>query len=396
MLLMDKLLFNDRLTIKTYEDGNIKEYSSDFHSNYIESARKAVKNSEWKTKGAGARFMREGMDEDAYDEKSDVSYFNSLEFFASPDEIIYSVTVNELSGVMKKDLTADKDSESHVIHSREDMFCGACPNKTNDKFVTCIKTGYENSHLAVYDLKTDDYMTLTDGDSCDFDAEFSRKNDLLVYFASKGVGRNSDGEFVKFSRSSILSYDFFTGDIEEILSDPVKSLTKPKDDENGNFYYITRAEDKEYKIGFFRLLLDIILIPWKILKALYYFAELFTTMFTGKGFTEKSGNPAKTMKKSQGMIVIDDNLINADEEYRKNLRHKDNLAGVAPWSWQLVKRFAGGETTTLANGVIDYCLLSDGSVAYTNGKHIVIISSDGKKTKIADTDLCTRISCFKK
>ena len=340
--------------------------------------------------------MREGMDEDAYDEKSDVSYFNSLEFFASPDEIIYSVTVNELSGVMKKDLTADKDSESHVIHSREDMFCGACPNKTNDKFVTCIKTGYENSHLAVYDLKTDDYMTLTDGDSCDFDAEFSRKNDLLVYFASKGVGRSSDGEFVKFSRSSILSYDFFTGDIEEILSDPVKSLTKPKDDENGNFYYITRAEDKEYKIGFFRLLLDIILIPWKILKALYYFAELFTTMFTGKGFTEKSGNPAKTMKKSQGMIVIDDNLINADEEYKKNLRHKDNLAGVAPWSWQLVKRFAGGETTTLANGVIDYCLLSDGSVAYTNGKHIVIISSDGKKTKIADTDLCTRISCFKK
>ena len=102
------------------------------------------------------------------------------------------------------------------------------------------------------------------------------------------------------------------------------------------------------------------------------------------------------MKKSQGMIVIDDNLINADEEYRKNLRHKDNFAGVAPWSWQLVKRFAGGETTTLANGVIDYCLLSDGSVAYTNGKHIVIISSDGKKTKIADTDLCTRISCFKK
>ncbi len=396
MLFMDKLLFNDRLAIKTYEDGNIKEYSSDFHSNYIESARKAAKNSEWKTKGAGARFIREGMNDDEYTDKNDVSYFNSLEFFASPDEIIYSITVNELSGIMKKDLTADKDSESHIIHSREDTFCGACHNRTNDKFVTCIKKSYENSHLAVYDLKTDDYMTLTDGDSRDFDAVFSRKNDSVVYFASKGVGRSGDGEFVKFSRSSILSYDFFSGDIEEILSDPVKSLTKPKDDKNGNVYYITRTDDREHKIGFFRLLLDIILIPWKLLKALYYFAELFTTMFTGKGFTEKSGNPAKTMKKSQDMIVIDDNLINADEEYKKNLRHKDNPAGVAPWSWQLVKRSEAGETTTLANGVIDYCLLSDGSIAYTNGKHIIIIGADGKKTKIADTDLCTRISCFKK
>lgn len=392
---MDKILFNDRLTIKTYEDGIIKEFGSDFHSNYIESARKAVKNNEWKTQGAGARFMREGLNDESYVEKNDVSYFNSLEFLASPNEIIYSITVNELSGVMKKDLTTEKDSESHIIHSRENMYCGACPDNTNNKFITCIRTGYENAHLAVYDLKTNDYMTLTDGDSFDFDAIFSRRNDSKVYFASKGAGRGSDGEFVEFSHSAILSYDFFSGDIDEILSDPNKSLTRPRDDENGNLYYITRP-DKEHKTGFFRLLLDIILIPWKLLKALYYFAELFTTMFTGKGFTEKSGNPAKTMKKSQGMILIDDNLINAEEEYKKNLRHKDNFAGVAPWSWQLVKRSKNGETTNIASGVIDYSLLSDGSVAYTNGKHIIVIDADGKKTKIADTDLCTRISCFKK
>lgn len=390
---MDKIVFNDRLVIKTLTDGAIKEYSSDFHSNYVDSAIKAAKSVEWKTQGMGARFMREGSAEESYTDSNSTSYFNSVEFFGSPDKIIYSITVNDLSGIMTKDLTADKDSEGHVIHSREYIFCGAYPDKENDKFVTCIKTSYENAHLAVYDVKTDDYMTVTDGDSCDFDATFSRANDPLVYFASKGVGRDADGEFVKFSRSSICTYDLFTGDVDEILSDPNKSLIKPKDDENGILYYIIRPE-KEHKIGFFRLLLDIILIPWKLLKAIYYFAEMFTMMFTGKGFTEKSANPAKTMKKSQGMIVIDDNLINAEEEYKKNLRHKDNFAGVAPWSWQLVKRTKSGETTNLANGVIDYCLLSDGSVAYTNGKHLIVIGTDGKKSKIADADLCTKISCF--
>lgn len=390
---MDKIVFNDRLVIKTLTDGVIKEFGSDFHSNYVDASIKAAKSVEWKTKGMGARFMRESAAEDYHAVSDIISYFNSIEFFGSPDKIIYSITVNDLSGIMTKDLTAEKDSEGHVIHSRENIFCGACPDTENDKFVTCIKTSYENAHLAVYDVKTDDYMTVTDGDSCDFDASFSRSDDSLVYFASKGVGRNADGEFVKFSHSSIYSYDVFTGDIEEILSDPNKSLIRPKDDGKGNLFYITRPEQKN-KTGFFRLLLDIILIPWKLLKAMYYFAEMFTMMFTGKGFTEKSANPAKTMKKSQGMIVIDDNLINAEEEYRKNLRHKDNPAGVAPWSWQLVRRTESGETTSLANGVIDYCLLSDGSIAYTNGKHVIVIGTDGKRNKIADTDLCTKISCF--
>ena len=390
---MDKIVFNDRLAIKTLTDGAIKEYSSDFHSNYVDSAIKAAKSVEWKTKGMGARFMREGSAEETYTDSNMISYFNSVEFFGSPDKIIYSITVNDLSGIMTKDLTADKDSEGHVIHSRENVFCGAYPDKANDKFVTCIKTSYENAHLAVYDVKTDDYMTVTDGDSCDFDATFSRSGDSLVYFASKGVGRDANGEFVKFSHSSIYAYDVFTGDVEEILSDPNKSLIKPKDDGKGNLFYITRPEQKN-KTGFFRLLLDIILIPWKLLKAIYYFAEMFTMMFTGKGFTEKSANPARTMKKSQGMIIIDDNLINAEEEYRKNLRHKDNFAGVAPWSWQLVKRTKSGEVTVLKNGIIDYCVLSDGRIACTNGKHVLIVDENGKSEKIADADLCTKISCF--
>lgn len=390
---MDEILYNDRLSIKTYDSGKIEEYSSDFHSNYIDSAKRAAKNSEWKTQGMGARFMGEYSDESANVENSDVSYFDSLCFFGSPDEIIYSMTVNQLSGVMKKDLTAAKDGEGHIIHSRELVFNGAYPDKENKKFVTCIKDNFVNSHLAVFDLASSDYMTLTDGDCCDFDASFSASNDSLIYFASKGAGRNGNGEFVKYSPSSIFSYDLLSGDVDEIVTEPNKSLAKPKDDENGNLYYIIRPE-KERKTSFFGLLLDAILIPWKILKALFNFIELFTVMFTGKGFTEKSNNPAKTRDKTPQEIAIDDNLINAEEEYKKNLRHKDNFAGIAPWSWQLVKRSANGTVTPIKNGVIDYCILSDGRIACTNGKHIFVIDENGKSEKIADTDLCTKIARF--
>ena len=54
---MLKILFNDGLIFKTFENGKIREYGCDFYNNYIDSARRAAKNSEWKTQGSGARFM---------------------------------------------------------------------------------------------------------------------------------------------------------------------------------------------------------------------------------------------------------------------------------------------------------------------------------------------------
>ena len=388
---MFKIVFNDGLTLKTFENGVVKSYESDFHSNYAEAAKKAARDSEWKTKGAGARFMGVSDVYDTNEENGDISYFNSVDFLNSPDKIVYSITVDQLSGIITKDLTSKKYDEGHIIHSRELVFNGAHPEKNGKRLVTCIKDNFVNSHLAVYDMDSSDYMTVTDGDSADFDATFSSRNDSLVYFASKGAGRNSRGEFVRYSPSSIYTYDLFGGDVEEILSDEKKSLVKPKDDTDGNLYYIIRPEI-ENKRSVFGTLLDVLLIPWKLFKAIFYFFELFTTMFTGKGFSEKSNNPAKTMDKSPREIVIEDNLINANEEYKRNLRHKDNFAGIAPWSWQLVKRDRNGNVTPVKNGVIDYRILSGGRIVYTNGKHIVLINADGKCEKLADATLCTKLS----
>ena len=327
---MLKILFNDGLIFKTFENGKIREYGCDFYNNYIDSARRAAKNSEWKTQGSGARFMGVYEESDINRENDNFTYFNSLDFFKNNENIVYSITV-------------------------------------------------------------DDYVTVTDGDSADFDATISARDSSLIYFSSKGAGRNGNGEFVKYSPSSVFTYNIDSGDLEEILSENEKSLVKPKDDKNGNLYYILRPE-KEKRRSFFGTLLDIILIPWKLFKALFNFIELFTTMFTGKGFSEKSNNPAKTRDKSPKEIFIEDNLINANEEYKNNLRHKDKFAGIAPWSWQLVKRDQSGNVTHIKNGVIDYCVSYNGDIVYTNGKHVVLIGKDGKTQKIADANLCTKVS----
>lgn len=385
-----KIVYNDGLKLITYENGKTCEFGCEFHEKYIDAAKKEAKNSEWKTQGQGARFM--GAQRNINPEKADVSYYNSVSFYNSPDKLIFSVTVNGLSGVLTKDLTAETDSEGHIIHSRDEMFCGAAPGADGNSFATCVKENFVNSHLAVYNLAADDYSTVTDGDSADFDAVYSVKNPNVIYFSSKGAGRDGEGEFVKYSPSSVYSFNTMSGEVDEVLSDSDKSLVKFKDDKNGNFYYIVKPEKQE-KRGFWGTMLDIVLIPWRILKAIFNFFEFFTIAFTGKGFSEKSNNPAKPRDKSQKELFIEDNFINAEEEYKKNLRHKDNFAGIAPWDWKLVKRSPSGEETVIKNGVIDYCLLRDGGVIYTNGKHVIKLA-DGKTEKIADAALCTKVAVY--
>lgn len=384
-------MFNDRMTLKTVKDGKIKEYTCDFYNNYITAERRTKDNYAWKHHGEGARFMGEELLGDD-NETDKTAYFNSLDFLSN-DEIIYSVTVKDISGVMRKYLSDDKLGEAHVIHSRDLVFDGACPNADKSKFITCAKNDYVTSHLTEYDFKTDDYYTLTDGDCADLDAFYSKRNDNEILFSTKGAGRNSQGEFVKYSPSKICSYDKLSGDITDVIADANYSYVKPKDDEHGNLYYVRRTEEKP-KTNPLRILLDVILIPWRILQAIYYFLESFTISFTGKKFIRDGSNPAKTRDKSKRQTLIEGNLINAENEYKNNLRHKDANAGYAPRSWELIRRSPDGSEKIIRRGVIDYCITCDEEIILTNGKYVLCIDKNGKESKIAETSLCTKVAAF--
>ena len=56
---MCKIIFNDNLTIKKYQDGKIIEYPCEFYDNYANTIDKMNKSQEWKNKGNGAIFRGE-------------------------------------------------------------------------------------------------------------------------------------------------------------------------------------------------------------------------------------------------------------------------------------------------------------------------------------------------
>lgn len=389
---MCKIVYNDNLSIKTLNNGTVSEFSCNFYNNYVETLEKLNKSQEWKHQGIGANFRGDTVEYETTSYKN--SYYNSLNALNSTDKALFSITINDVSGIFIKDFSSPKDNEAHVIHSNEASYNGSSPNNNGDKLVTAIKRDYFTSHLAVFDLNTSDFTELTDGDCYDFDATFSKTNSSVIYFATKGVGRNSDGDFVKYSPSSICKYNLDFVDVQEVLSSDNYSFVKPKDDENGNLYYIKRPE-KAKKKSVFRFLLDILLIPYRLIEAIVMFLEMFTMMFTGKGFTkEKRASDVKTSNKHPGEIFIEGNLINVENEYKNNLKHKDGYVGYAPWSWQLIKLSADGTETVIKNGVIDYDIAKNGDIILTNGKHILKITESGKTEKLAEATMCTKVSVF--
>ena len=92
--------------------------------------------------------------------------------------------------------------------------------------------------------------------------------------------------------------------------------------------------------------------------------------------------------------MIEGNLINAENEYKNNLRHKDANAGYAPRSWELIKRSPDGSEKVVRRGVIDYCLARDEEIVLTNGKYVLCIDKDGKEHKITETSRCTNVAAF--
>ena len=254
-----------------------------------------------------------------------------------------------------------------------------------------VQTNNANSHVAIFSQEGD-YKILTDGDCFDENPSFDSNGNIL--YNSYGVGRDATNNFVKYFPSEIYKLNTATMDIQTILSNDKYSFVKPVEDRLGNLYFIKRPENEKTDGN---PLLDILLIPVRIIQGIVGFISSFVMCFSGKPLVNgKSmqamgdGGIAKNKNGAPVKTFINQNLVNVEKELKKNKHTQDY--GFIPHSWKLVK-LSDGQMQELANGVADFCVIEENGevcLLYTNGKHIFSIKN-GQRTKILDTDFCLRI-----
>ena len=383
---MEKIVFSDGDSIRVLDEGEEGTYASQYIADYRERMRRMVKNKEWKHSGMGAMFRGDTMSEVGMDSETRVdAYINSVHA-AGEDKVLYTFTVNQTSGVIEKTLSAKKDGERFILHTNDGELLSSDYNVTDGKFVAELKRGEISSDLVLLDTERGDYVSITDGDSRDENPSFSKKRPGVILYDSLAAGRNARGEFVEYAPAAVYEYDLNTLDLKEIRASEKYSYIKPVEDENGDIYCIRKPAKERDRHN---PVVEILLIPYRLLMAIVNFIQIFLVFFTGKTMTGGGNNPAKGRDTDSRQMIIRGNVIEVDKEIARNKKFKDKDLAFIPASWKLV-RIRGGEEEEMKSGICDFSL-AEGGVVCTNGRKVFFLK-EGKSEKIAEGELVLNVA----
>jgi hypothetical protein len=188
-------------------------------------------------------------------------------------------------------------------------------------------------------------------------------------YQSASVGRDKAGLPSALGAAEVHLLDLESGVLETLATEPGQDLLHPQLDAHGALHCIRRSHRSAGGRSLAGLLLDVVLIPPRLLFAVFQYLNFFTTQYTGKPLTT-TGAPQKGADIRQMMVWS--NLMEADH------------AGAAaepppavPKSWQLVRFRRGEGAEIIAEGVMAFDLADDGSILYSTGRAIHCVGSDG-------------------
>lgn len=248
----------------------------------------------------------------------------------------------------------------------------ACARTGDLAFSTTHANGTANIGVMFKDENS--VKELTEGDSVDTSPQWVPGNPRKLVFQSAGVGRDRHGHFLALAPFSIQELNLDTTEMNTLLEEEKTDFLAPRITEDGTLFYIRRPYAPTEGINPLRLVKDFCLFPFRLLFAVFQFLNFFSMSFTGKKLSTAGDTKARELDVRQMMIY--GNVIRAQHD------HGEEAPDLVPGSWQLARRPKGGKEEILARGVLAYDLGADGTIAYSNGNAIFLLTPGGQKTRV--------------
>lgn len=381
--------------------GKMKEIPSAVLAHAVEQTKASAKRDAWKKSGEGAKFT--GVYEPDSDAASRVAgiWSNVSCVTFAEDRLIYSIAIDQTAGIYSKRSMTDGDEG--IVLADSDYHYLEFDVRHGKMAVTAEFAG--ECHLGISALNGQCRM-ITEGESIEASPSWSLSDEDILYYSSAGLSidpsepnetreQNSPFSMMKMAAGEVYSravgpagvyrMNVRSGEIDEIASDPAYDHVKPREGEDGSLYYIRRPYKAE-KPRRGSCLLDILLLPFRLIGALFGFLNVFTMIYSGK--TLRSGSGA-AKQKSEADLYIEGNLIDAEKSLKQTANEQN--PGIIPSSWELIRRYPDGKTEVVRKGVMAFAL--DGEDIYiSNGLHIIRRTPDGQEEKILKADQVTYIS----
>lgn len=379
-----------------HTDTGDRELVSGVYTDYVRKVRDSASRNEWKTQGAGAMFT--GSFQPGQDANTAVSAIRARITSAAEynGSTVYAIDIDGVSGIYQLSETGGGDG---IVQSNATQNYGDF-DILGEKMTYSSAFGGQ-SHIGSRTMMRNDSCIHTDGESWDFQPVFDRTNPNRIYFCSSGLKidtnapENSAGRpatMLDFYRamteapasdvrgpSALCLLDTAAGTLDTVLESNSQDYLHPQSMPDGSLWYIRRPYKPETGSGAnpFGCLLDILLLPVRLLKALFGFFSLFSMKYSGEPL---AGNDVKN--KSEKQMFIDGNLIDAEKAMKENAKRGEETPGIIPKTWELHRLSPDGNDVLIRKGVTAFRVLDDGAVLFFNGSCVLLrTETNGKVTE---------------
>ena len=352
----------------------VRPIDSKFGESVRERAAQINSRNSWKTQGTGAKFMSGGLlwGRNAADDPTDIPIdITGISRGCHPGELFYSLSTPDIGGVfLLRDHATD---ELRLLHTADFRVRRLAAGAGQESLACVVQRKGGQSCIAVMRADGTDMRDVTTGDTIDDAPHWAPGSSRVLVFQSSAIGRNRAGFAVTQAPFAIHKLDLEAGTVTTLAEDPKFDLLMPQLSIDGSLYYIRRPyRDPNQPPSPWRAALDLGLLPFRLLYAVFQFLNFFTVRYTGNTLTT-TGNARQKHADIRKMMIWG-NLLDADKAAD---RAEDGTPALVPKSWELI-RCKEDKEEVVAKGALGYDLYSDGSVLYTNGSGIYRV--DGKES----------------
>ena len=371
--------------------GKSRELKSQLRESYTEKIRENARRNEWKSTGSGAMFMGEASPME--NPEAAVRNINSTihAIFEYNDEVLYSMTLDSVSGIYSYTDSSDKDgiviSGNNVDYSHFDI--------KDRKIVLSEGSGLQN-HIGILENGQNTCEILTEGESREKWPSWSKLDKNRLIYSGCGLAITRDGSnsssrpFLGMMPDqnvtscvegpySISAFDLSSMELYDLIEDKTQkySYVKPTETDDGYIYYIKKpyGQNEKERVG----CLSALLAPFRLIAAIFGFLNFFTMKYSGNTLTNGKG-ATKSKQRSEAQMFIDGNMINAEKEMERNQKSGDKFPGFIPRSYELCRRRGpNGDEEVIKKGVIAYAVDKHCNIFCSNGSHLLKLTPNGSK-----------------
>jgi hypothetical protein len=368
-------------------DGKEQEIKSTFVVDLQKRLQSIKERREWKASGSGAQFARGGLPVGG---QYEVDRFNPRFSAGCPavddHSLYYAIDAGDVHGIFQYDIVEKK--ELRLTHGPDRRFSWLAAHPDGEQLAVAIHHADGTGSIGIMNpSRSGGVREITEGDSVDSYPAWVPGDGRSLVFQSSGVARRN-GDWAGLGPASIQMLNLDTGAIDSLVEDPNSDFLCPSYGVDGKLYFIQRPYESVVRTKPLDSLKDIVLFPFRLVRALLAFLNVFSVFFSGKPL-KTAGGP-KRVGPDPKAVFLYGRWLQLQQATAPG--KEDEPSSNVPSSWVLKRLTPGSplaQAEVVATGVMAYTAASDGSVYYSTGNHVYQREKKSSPQRVSKLSLVT-------